>query len=68
MKVKPAFIVDGYTEKNLIDKICPNRPVRRTDLNGKSVTLDAIALRLASYIRLFNNKFYPIIISGKHLY
>lgn len=62
MKANPAFIVDGFTEKNIIDKICPNRPVRRTDLNGKDVTLDAIADRLASYIRLFNNKYYPIIV------
>lgn len=62
MKGNPAFIVDGFTEKNIIDKICPNRPVRRTDLNGKSVTLDKIAERLATYLRLFNNRYYPIII------
>lgn len=62
MKVNPAFIVDGFTEKNIIDKICPNRPVRRTDLNGKNVTLDKIAERLGSYIRIFNNNYYPIII------
>lgn len=62
MKGNPAFIVDGFTEKNIIDRICPNRPVRRTDLNGKSVTLDKIAERLETYIRLFNNKYYPIII------
>ena len=46
MKVKPAFIVDGYTEKNLIDKICPNRPVRRTDLNGKSNCLRFAIIRI----------------------
>lgn len=62
MKGNPAFIVDGFTEKNIIDKICPNRPVRRTDLNGKSVTLDKIAERIGTHLRLFNNKYYPIII------
>lgn len=62
MKGNPAFIVDGFTEKNIIDKICPNRPIRRTDLNGKDVTLDKIAERLETYLRLFNNKYYPIII------
>jgi len=62
MKSNPAFIVDGFTEKNIIDKICPNRPIRRTDLNGKDVSLDAIANRLASYIRLFSNRYYPIIV------
>lgn len=58
----PAFIVDGFTEKNVISKICPGRPVSRTDLNGKSVTLDAIANKICSLIRIFNNKYYPIII------
>lgn len=58
----PAFIVDGFTEKNIIDRICPNKPIRRTDLNGKNVTLDAIAERIAMHIRLLGNKYYPIII------
>lgn len=58
----PAFIVDGFTEKNIIDQICPKRPIRRTDLNGKDVTLDAISERLALHIRLLGNRYYPIII------
>lgn len=58
----PAFIVDGYTEKLVIGTLCPGRPVSRTDLNGKSVTLDAIANKVASLVRLFNNRYYPIII------
>lgn len=62
MKGNPAFIVDGFTEKNIIDRICPNRPIRRTDLNGKNVTLDKIAERLGTYLRLFNNRYYPIIV------
>lgn len=58
----PAFIVDGFTEKNIIDRICPKKPIRRTDLNGKDVALDAIAERLAMHIRLLGNRYYPIII------
>jgi hypothetical protein len=58
----PAFIVDGFTEKLVIGSLCPGRPVSRTDLNGKSVTLDAIANKISSLIRLFNNRHYPIII------
>ncbi|MNK18106.1 hypothetical protein D3C87_363040 [compost metagenome] len=58
----PAFIVDGFTEKNIIDRICPRKPIRRTDLNGRDVTLDAIAERLAMHIRLLSNNYYPIII------
>ena len=58
----PAFIVDGFTEKLIIGKICPGKPIRRTDLNGKSVTIKAIANKISSLIRLLNNKHYPIII------
>lgn len=58
----PAFIVDGFTEKLVLGKLCPGRPVSRTDLNGKSVTIEAIAKKIASLIRLFNNRHYPIII------
>lgn len=58
----PAFIVDGFTEKLVIGKLCPGKPVSRTDLNGKAVTLDAIANKVSSLIRLFNNRHYPIII------
>jgi hypothetical protein len=59
---KPAFIVDGFTEKLILGKICPGKPVRRTDLNGKHVTIKAIANKISSLIRLLNNKYYPIII------
>jgi hypothetical protein len=58
----PAFIVDGFTEKLIIQNICPGRPISRTDLNGKNVTIEAIAKKMASLIRLFNNRNYPIII------
>ena len=39
----PAFIVDGHTEQKFISSICPGQPIRRTNLNGKSVQLSAIA-------------------------
>lgn len=58
----PAFIVDGFTEKNIIQSLCPGMPVRRTDLNGKNVSLEAMSKRIASLIRLLNNRNYPIII------
>ena len=58
----PAFIVDGFTEKLILREICPGKPVRRIDLNGKSVTIQAMANKIASLIRLFNNKYYPIIV------
>jgi len=60
--INPAFIVDGFTEKLIIQQLCPGRPISRTDLNGKNVTLDAIAKKIASLIRLFNNRNYPIVV------
>jgi Domain of unknown function (DUF4276) len=58
----PAFIVDGFTEKSIVQKLCSNQPIRRTDLNGKGTTISAIAKKIASLIRLLGNKYYPIII------
>ena len=58
----PAFIIDGFTEKKIVQDLCPGQPVRRTDLNGKSVTIDAIAKKIAPLIRSLGNKYYPIII------
>lgn len=58
----PAFIVDGFTEKLIIGRLCPGKPVRRTDLNGKDVSIEAIANKVASLIRLLNNRYYPIIV------
>ncbi len=59
---KPAFIVDGFTEKLILDRICPGCKITRTDLNGNTVTIAAIAKKVASLIKLLGNKFYPIII------
>lgn len=58
----PAFIVDGFMEQKIIQCICPGHPIRRTDLNGKDVTIPAIAKKLASLIRLLGNRHYPIVI------
>lgn len=58
----PAFIVDGHTEQTFIGQVCPGRPVQRTNLNGKDVTIPAIAKKVSTLIRLFGNRHYPIII------
>lgn len=60
----PAFIVDGYTEMRIIQQIHPVKhlPIRRTDLNGKNVSIKAIAAKIASIIRSLGNRYYPIII------
>ncbi|RJE71762.1 DUF4276 family protein [Reichenbachiella sp. MSK19-1] len=59
---KPAFIVDGFTEKLIINQVCPNSPVRRTDLNGKDVSISAIAKKVSSLVRLLGDKYYPLIV------
>lgn len=58
----PAFIVDGHTEQGLIGAICSGHPIQRTNLNGKNVTIDAIAKKISSMIRILGNRHYPIII------
>jgi len=60
--ISPVFIVDGFTEKMIIQQICPGNPIRRIDLNGKCVTIEAMAKKIASLIRLLGDRNYPIII------
>jgi len=57
-----AFLVDGHLEKRFIQNVCPNKTVRILNCNGKSVSVTAIAKRVATHCRLFKGKFYPIII------
>lgn len=59
---KPAFIVDGFTEKLILEEICPGSKITRTDLNGKTVTIKAIGKKISALIKLLGNNFYPIII------
>jgi|ERR1035437_10233745 hypothetical protein len=59
---KPAFLVDGFTEKLVLEKICPNTKINKINCNGSSVSIESIAKRVASLIRIMNNRHYPIII------
>jgi len=58
----PAFLIDGFTEKLILERICQNKKINRINLNGNSVSISAMAKRICSLIRLLNNKYYPIII------
>ena len=60
--MKPVFFVDGIMEQKFIQNICPKIKVQLTNINGKSVKIEAIAKKLASLIRLLNNNYYPIVI------
>ncbi|MET4292497.1 hypothetical protein [Bradyrhizobium sp. LB5.2] len=57
-----AFIVDGLTEKKIVQRVCQGSTVRTTGLNGKNVALDAIAKVVHSFIRLFKDRHYPVIV------
>jgi hypothetical protein len=56
-----AFIVDGQMEQLIIGNLCPNKPVRLLNCNGRDVSIEAAAKRVASLIRLMRRN-YPIII------
>lgn len=57
-----AFLVDGHTEQRFIQRICPKKTVQRINLNGSSVGASAIAKRIATQVRLWGGKYFPIII------
>lgn len=59
--MNPAFIVDGFTELNILRKLCPNQPIKRS-INGKNVSLKRAAEEIVAIIRLLNNRNYPIVI------
>lgn len=57
-----AFLVDGHLEQIFIQRICPNRPVRRINCNGKNVSVVAIVARIAMQCRLLSSRYHPVII------
>jgi hypothetical protein len=59
--MNPAFIVDNFTELNILRKLCPNQPIKRS-INGKNVSLKRAAEELFAIIRALNNRNYPIVI------
>ena len=59
---KPAFIVEGQQEQEIVRKICPGHRVVRLGVNGKSVTFAKIAETLRLRILSFNNLYHPIFV------
>ena len=57
-----AFIVDGISEKKIVQRLCSGVQVRTTDLNGRDVTLQAIATKVESLIRLLRGRYFPIFV------
>ena len=61
-----AFLVDGLTEQRFIQSICPGRPVQRLNLNGNTVSAEAIAERAASQVRIWGGRYHPVIVLVDH--
>lgn len=57
-----AFIVDGQTEKKIVQRLCRGSVVRMTGLNGMDVSISAIAKTAASFIKLFKDRYFPVVI------
>jgi len=43
---KPAFIVEGQTDKLFVASVCSDSPIRTLELNGRDVDLEAIIRRI----------------------
>ncbi|WP_349362575.1 MAG: hypothetical protein ABL307_09400 [Roseitalea porphyridii] len=57
-----AFLVEGRCEQRIIQRLCPGVKVALLETNGNSVSLEAIATRIAAFFRLLNNKYYPLCV------
>jgi hypothetical protein len=57
-----AFIVDGATEKKIVQALCQDSPVRMTGLNGRDAAITALAKAIQAFIKLFKGRYYPVII------
>ncbi len=57
-----AFIVDGQQEKKVVQRLCPDAPVRMTNLNGKDVDLRVIARNVASFVKLLKGRHFPVFV------
>ena len=59
---KPAFIVEGQQEQDIVQEICPGHRIVRLGVNGNSVTLAKIAETINLRILSFNNLYHPIFV------
>ena len=59
---KPAFIVEGQQEQEIVRGICPGHRVIRLGVNGNSVTFAKIAETIHLRILSFNNRYHPIFV------
>ena len=58
----PAYIVEGFTEKLFLAEICSGHPIKRLEINGKNVSLEAIIDRIESLAVLLKGRHSPIVV------
>lgn len=59
---KPAFFVDGHMEALIFEKMGCDYTIRRTNLNGKTVSVEALVKKIDFLYRLLNNRHYPVFV------
>ena len=59
---KPAFFVDGYTEKLALERICKGAAIVRLNTNGKDVKIATIAKAIHLNYKILGNKCFPIVV------
>ena len=57
----PGFIVEGKQEKKILERICPNRTIRKIS-NGHKTPLAVIAKDIFAELKSFNSYCYPVIV------
>jgi Domain of unknown function (DUF4276) len=62
MVVSPAYLVEGDLEQRFIQSVCSNQPVQKIGLNGKSVSIPAIAKRIGTQARLLQRHHNPLVV------
>lgn len=59
---KPAFIVEGFAEKKIVQTVCEGAIVQRIGTNGRDVSMSTMAKFLSAQIRTLGNRCFPIIV------
>jgi hypothetical protein len=59
---EPAFIVEGHLEQKMVQLVCRQHKVVLLGVNGDNVSMATIASRIETHVKLFSNRYYPIIV------
>ena len=59
---KPAFIIDGFMEKLVLQHLCPDHPIRRIGCNGRDAPMATVARFIEKQLRVLDRAYYPAVI------